>query len=220
MNTAPVILFDMDDTLAATSPHWRKAETALLTSLGHAWDAELAKSYKGMNALDIAAVVYRTLSPADVSKEDCQAIMRNALTDAFTQAAPQPMQGSADCVRRLALAHRMAVASGSPMHLIELTLNHLQIMALFELRLSSESVPRGKPHPDVFLAAAAQMNVAPKQCMVIEDSLIGAQAARAAGMRCIVIPSSDPAAFKDVAHRLCNSLDDVNSKMIREVMAM
>lgn len=220
MKNTPVILFDMDDTLAATSPHWRQAETALLASLGREWDAQLAKSYKGMNALDIAATVHRVLSPQNMSAKDCQAVMRGSLFDAFKKAPPTPMQGCVDCVRRLTRDHRTALASGSPMELIELTLNHLDITACFELLISSESVARGKPHPDVFLAAAKKMNVEPADCMVIEDSLIGVQAARAAGMHCIAIPSSDATPFKDVAHRLCASLNEIDSAMIHQVMAM
>lgn len=217
---APTILFDMDDTLAATAAHWRQAETALLSSLGHQWDAQLARSYKGMNALDIAVVVHRALAPANVTASDCQITMRNALRDAFTNAPPSPMQGCVDCARRLTTSHRMALASGSPLELIELTLKNLGITDCFELLISSESVARGKPNPDVFLAAADKLQVQPSSCVVIEDSVIGVQAARAAGMRCIAIPSSEPGPFKDIAHRICKSLDEVDSRLIHEVQAM
>lgn len=222
MKTSPtnttVILFDMDDTLAATSTQWRQAETALLASLGRPWDAELAKSYKGMNALDVAATVYRQLSPAGKTAKDCQAVMRKALFDAFNTSPPAPMQGCAACVRRLGVDHRMAVASGSPLELIDLTLKHLQISDCFDLRISSESVSRGKPHPDVFLAAAEHMQVEPARCIVIEDSLIGVQAAISAGMHCIAIPSSSALPFESLAHRVCKSLNEVDAAMVRDVM--
>jgi sugar-phosphatase len=210
----PVILFDMDDTIAATAPHWRQAETALLASLGRQWDAELAKQYKGMNALDVAATVHRLLSPA-VSKEACQRVMRQALFDAYHASAPDPMAGAQDCVRRLAAAgHRMALASGSPLELIQLTLNHLDLTPCFELLISSESVARGKPNPDVFIAAAKAMNAQPQRCLVIEDSLIGVQAARTAGMRCVVIPSSASPDFEKLATRVCGSLKEVDSRLV------
>jgi beta-phosphoglucomutase-like phosphatase (HAD superfamily) len=54
----------------------------------------------------------------------------------------------------------------------------------------SDSVPRGKPYPDVFLAAAAAIRVAPERCLAFEDAPLGLLAARAAGMTCVAVTTS------------------------------
>jgi sugar-phosphatase len=53
--------------------------------------------------------------------------------------------------------------------------------------VTAADVQRGKPHPDPFLTAAARLNVAPERCLVFEDTATGAEAARAAGMVCLLV---------------------------------
>jgi beta-phosphoglucomutase-like phosphatase (HAD superfamily) len=75
---------------------------------------------------------------------------------------------------------------------------------------SARDVPRGKPAPDVFLAAAKAAGVPPEACLVIEDSVPGAMAARAAGMACIgLAPSGDDPALRAVGAVLIRSLDEL-----------
>jgi beta-phosphoglucomutase-like phosphatase (HAD superfamily) len=64
---------------------------------------------------------------------------------------------------------------------------------------STQQVARGKPHPDIFLHAAAAMGHAPADCVVIEDTPVGATAARAAGMRCLAyVPEGESAGFVEL----------------------
>lgn len=206
------LIFDMDDTLLATSAQWRHAENTLLAALGQEWSADLAARYKGMNALDVAATMHRVLAPAPVptlSLPSCQQIMRGALLDAFAATPPLPMPGALDLVPALAQRYPLALASGSPLEAITSATQRLDLHRHFTVVLSSESVARGKPHPDVFLAAAAALGVRPGQCLVFEDSLIGVQAARAAGMAVFAIPSGDPAPFIPLATRVFASLAEI-----------
>ncbi len=182
-------IFDMDDTLVATANLWRQTEQRVLAMHGHDWTAELSAQYKGMNALDVAATMHRVLGlSADVAV--VQHDMRSTLIEAFKSTTIEPIPEAIDLVKRMATHGKpMAVASGSPLEAINLALDSLQITDYFAQRITSESVPRGKPHPDVFLKTARTLNVDPQHCVVFEDSLIGAQAALAAGMTCIVRPS-------------------------------
>jgi beta-phosphoglucomutase-like phosphatase (HAD superfamily) len=81
----------------------------------------------------------------------------------------------------------MAVASGGvrPMVLASLQATGLDGIFPEDCVFSASDVPRGKPHPDLFLAAADHLGVAPADCLVIEDAPPGVQAAEAAGMRWI-----------------------------------
>ena len=78
------------------------------------------------------------------------------------------------------------IASSSSPQRLAVSLDVLEMSELFEGRVFSASdVARGKPHPDIFLHAAAQIEVSPRECIVIEDSASGVIAGRAAG--CTVI---------------------------------
>jgi len=211
-------LFDLDDTLAATAPIWRGAEEHLLRAVGAAWSAELAAKYKGMNALDLAAVVHRELQPA-MSVAGCQQILRDQLLANFRRGPIEDIDGAVDLVQRCAkIGVPMAVASGSPMEAIELALESLGIRDRFAMVLSSEQVERGKPHPAVYIATAEQLNGQPENCLVFEDSLIGVQSADAAGMRCVVRPSLPNDAITAVATWVVDRWQDVDLASIIDTL--
>ena len=171
------IIFDMDETLVDTGKLWRRAEAELLESLGHVWTAERAARYKGRNVADVATFIHEDVGAAG-PVGNARTFLRQALFRSFESGPIEPMPGAVACVRRLAPHGPMAVASGSPLPLIELAMTRLGIRDAFEVLMSSESVPRGKPHPDVFLATAQSLGVPPESCLVLEDSLAGARPPR------------------------------------------
>lgn len=81
----------------------------------------------------------------------------------------------------------MAVASGGHRDLVERTLVALGIRELFAEVVAAEDYERGKPFPDPFLIAARRLGVSPEHCLVFEDTATGAEAARAAGMRWVLV---------------------------------
>lgn len=201
------VIFDMDDLLIRSAHIWQRSERALLDTIGHAWTPELAIQYKGMNALDVAATIHRLLRPA-LSLSECQRILRSTLIDGFARDV-EAMPGAVDLVNRLRGRVPMAVASGSPMEAIRLALALAGIADAFDQVVTSESVPRGKPHPDAFLAAAAALGVAPAGCLVFEDSLIGVTAGVAAGMTVYAVPSGSVDEIRRLATAVHKSLADV-----------
>ncbi|MCG3148955.1 MAG: Fructose-1-phosphate phosphatase YqaB [Verrucomicrobiae bacterium] len=181
------LIFDMDDLLVRSAAIWLAAENSLLRALGQTWTPELAAQYKGMNSLDVARVIHETYRPAWPLTES-QRLLRDTLIAGFNGQV-EPMPGAVEMVQRVAGRVPMAVASGSPLTAIEYCLNTLGLRQHFAQVISSEVVPLGKPHPDVFLAVATALNVPAGKCLVFEDSLIGVRAAAAAGMRCFSVPS-------------------------------
>lgn len=202
------IIFDMDDLLVDSKHIWRAAEVRMLAEMGHTWDAELARHHKGMNAPDVAATLWRLLQP-DGSCEHYQQILRSALIDEFSTAEIPPMDGAVDLVRRLHGLAPMAVASGSPAEAIERAMLRLNIRDCFQVIVSSESVPRGKPAPDVFLKAAERLGADPAHCLVFEDSLHGVHAALAAGMKVFAVPTVSPDQIARLATATFRSLAEV-----------
>jgi len=98
------------------------------------------------------------------------------------------LPGAVDAVRALSAKWPLAVASSSPRSLIETVLHTAGLASAFAAVVSSEEVPRGKPAPDVYLAAADRLSVPPKSCAAIEDSSNGLRSAAAAGLTVIAIP--------------------------------
>lgn len=83
----------------------------------------------------------------------------------------------------------LAVASGGPRDIVANTLAHAGLTSLFTTIVSADDVVHGKPSPDMFLLAAKRMGVEPTRCLVFEDAEPGIQAARAAGMDVVRVPS-------------------------------
>jgi beta-phosphoglucomutase-like phosphatase (HAD superfamily) len=82
----------------------------------------------------------------------------------------------------------MAIASSATLPTINLVVDRLGIREYFKTLTSGDEVTHGKPAPDVFLLAAKRLGIAPENSLVIEDTLNGMKAAKAAGMMCIAIP--------------------------------
>jgi len=97
-----------------------------------------------------------------------------------------PLPGAREWVERLrAAGWKQAIASSAPRLNVETMLRVLQMDGLIDAIVSAEEVSKGKPDPDVFLAAAAALSIPPPRCIVVEDAPAGVEAGRRAGMRTI-----------------------------------
>jgi HAD superfamily hydrolase (TIGR01509 family) len=176
-----LLIFDCDGVLVDSEVLSCQVDADLLTSLGMPYTAdEIARQFVGVSLKDmivrIEAEHGRPL-PADFGERINRTLFAKFETDL------RPIPGVRDAI--LALPHRRCVASSSTPDRIALSLRATGLSDLFDHLFSSVQVPRGKPAPDLFLHAAKQMGFAPADCLVIEDSIAGVQAARAAGMKVI-----------------------------------
>ena len=127
--------------------------------------------------------------------------------------------GVQDFVREAAKQYRLAIASGALRHEIEFILEQAGIRKEFEHITSAEDVSRGKPNPDPFLHALASLNqkaggsTAPlvaRDCLVVEDSIPGVQAAHRAGMKVLAVTNTHPAEDLREADAVRTSLKEVD----------
>lgn len=213
------ILFDMDELLVDLHEIWTAAETRLFEAMGRAFDPALARRYKGLGFRDLAAFVYQAVRPAG-PVEEYQRIMQEALVAEYATGPIVAMPGAVDLVRKLHGVAPMVVASGSPAVGIERAMTRLGIRQCFEQVVSSESVARGKPHPDVFLKAASVIGASPSHCLVIEDSTHGVRAAVAAGMKVFCVPSDPADDFGGLATRMFKSLAEITVADVRTALGM
>ena len=188
------VLWDLDGTLADSEEYhwlsWRDAMRAegveltydrFLASFGQrndrilgAWLGEAADATRIRRIGDWKEAEYRRLAEA------------RGLT---------PLAGAREWVERL---HRdgwkQAIASSAPRLNVETMLHVLKFDGLIDAMVSADEVKKGKPDPDVFLAAAAAVSVPPSRCVVVEDAPAGVEAGRRAGMKTIGVNAKTPLA--------------------------
>jgi beta-phosphoglucomutase family hydrolase len=176
------LIFDCDGTLADTMPlHWRAWQT-VTKRYGLDFPEERFYQLGGVPSRDILAMLSaeqnRPLDPVAASKEK--------------EAAYIPFLGEVHAidpvvkiVRENAGKLPMAVASGGNQEHINQVLTHLGIRQFFQAVVTSEFVTRQKPAPDIFLEAARRLGVPPQFCRAYEDTDLGLQAIRAAGMEAV-----------------------------------
>lgn len=147
--------------------------------------AEARATYQGMLLEEIderaASLLGRALP------EDWLVRYQRERADVFRREL-QPVAGAREAVATIAAAGlAVCVASQGRLEKTRLSLELTGLDSLFgeDARFSAEQVPRGKPHPDLFLHAAARMGARPHACVVVEDTPSGVRAAVAAGMRVV-----------------------------------
>jgi HAD superfamily hydrolase (TIGR01509 family) len=123
----------------------------------------------------------------------------------------RPFPGARDLIVALSDAGLLlAVASNSWRENIETMVRKLDAADRFRVLTGHEDVARAKPAPDIYLLTAGRLGVEPAGCIVIEDSPVGIQAAKAAGMRCIAVTHTLPAERLTEADMVIASLMDVD----------
>jgi HAD superfamily hydrolase (TIGR01509 family) len=183
---AQAFIFDLDGTLADTMPSHYVAWTKVAARNGLTFPEARFYSLGGVPTAKIAAMLITeaglTLDPQVVALEKEQTYYDGLGPGGIVAIEP---------VLALARGHRernegpLAVASGSVRRLVTRTLAALGITDWFATVVAAEDTTRHKPEPDVFLEAARRMNADPATCTVYEDTDIGLEAARRAGMRAV-----------------------------------
>ena len=209
-------VFDLDGLLVDSEPLWHQAEMEIFGRYGVPLTVELCRTTKGRFVGEVAQHWFDRFgwvgpSPADVAEEIVDRM--DALLGAQVVLKPGAIDALGACARR---GLRMALASSSSHRLIEAALGRHGLTDRFETICSAEDVGAGKPDPAVFLAAALALEVPAERCVVLEDSGAGVEAARAAGMACVLVPEErvelvetlGPADRADVVLRSLVELDD------------
>lgn len=174
------LIFDCDGTLADTMPlHWR-AWSVVMDRYALHFPEERFYALGGVPTRDIVRQLALEqdrpeLDPLKIAHEKETAYLEHL-----------PHVRPVDEVVAIALEHRgrlpMAVATGGSRNAIPQVLKHLGILDWFETVVTSEDVINQKPAPDIFLEVARRLGVAPELCRGFEDTDLGMQAIRSAGM--------------------------------------
>jgi HAD superfamily hydrolase (TIGR01509 family) len=179
------VLFDLDGTLADTEPLSQAAWAAVIARHGHTPTAQQLAALPGMSFTQ----AYNVFAD-QVALPDEDAIFEEHSAHLFP-AIDADLEVFADAIEVVhALSDRhvaLALVSASRRPRVQRTLRAAGIEDAFDVLVCGGEVPRPKPAPDAYLAAAAALDVAPACCVVVEDTASGVEAGRAAGARVIAL---------------------------------
>lgn len=196
-----LVIFDCDGVLVDSEPLACASFSRALKAQGLDWSVEQTmRRLMGLSlktGLEICEAELGRKLPDDFVEK-----MQAVTYQSFRDAPLQPVAGVKDAVVALQKAGiDTCVASSGLPEKMRFTLGLTGLWDLFDGRIfSAAQVPRGKPFPDLFLHAAISMNVQPFDCVVVEDSLPGVQAARSAGMKALAY-AGEPYANRDALQK-------------------
>ncbi len=180
-------IFDCDGTIADTMPLHYRAWQRAMAELGGQFPEDLFYSWGGTPTRRIIAQLNEKFGTS-LDPDEAASLKERYYTDLIPEALP--IEPVVDLVKQFHGTAPMAVASGGFRELVVGTLDALGLTSYFDAIICAEDTEHGKPSPDPFLAAARALGVPPETCLVFEDAPMGIEAAKAAGMRYVLVPSA------------------------------
>ncbi len=182
----------MDGVIIDSEPLWEKSESIMLKRKGFSGNDSYRKEYRkkimGLNQKDSVRLLKETFG-LDESPDEILRTRLEILLELYEKEL-RLVDGIPEILKILDSEKHIktALASGSPMKVIEFVLRKFSLEDTFRIKVSGDCVEKGKPHPDIYLEAARRLGVNPGECVAIEDSINGIVSAKEAGMRCIAVP--------------------------------
>lgn len=207
------VIFDLDGLMVDSEPLSHQSWQEVLAGEGEALSPTEYRQLIGLDGMSAAAKVREikdtSLTPQQLNQrhwEELKSRINGAL---------DPAPGLEALVRELeSRGLPLAVASNSPSDYVRKALESIGYLERLQAVVGLDQVDRGKPEPDLYLVAARRLGVEAERCLVLEDSPTGLEAARRAGMRCVIslhfVPG-DPE--YPGAYRICPSLEEIRSDL-------
>jgi HAD superfamily hydrolase (TIGR01509 family) len=183
------VIFDMDGLLIDSEPLWEEAGKETLKKFNVSLSAEQYHISTGLRSSEWIDHWFHHFNISMEHAAEAEAIIvQTAIEKIRLKATPMP--GAHYIVEFFRKRNfKIGVASSSPLELINIVTRKLEIDNMVNAIASAEKLPNGKPHPQVFLNCAALLQSSPANCICFEDSFNGMIAAKAARMKCIVVPA-------------------------------
>ncbi|ELY4375896.1 hexitol phosphatase HxpB [Cronobacter sakazakii] len=185
-------IFDMDGLLIDSEPLWDQAELEVMATLGV--DTSRRHELPDTLGLRIDLVVALWFAQQPWNGPSLDEVTQRIITRAMTLVEEKCplLPGVADAIALCkAQGLKVGLASASPLRMLERVLTLFDLREQFDALASAEHLPYSKPHPQVYLDAAAKLGVDPLCCVTLEDSVNGMVATKAARMRSIVVPAEE-----------------------------
>ena len=203
-------MFDLDGVLVDSESMWDAARRSLVEEAGGRWREGATRAMLGMSAPEWSRYLRDELGvPLEPDQIDARVVAR--VLDEYRRELPL-LPGAVEAVRRIAARWRLGLASSANRPVIEAVLDGAGIRDCFSAVESGDDVARGKPAPDVYLAALRELGVVAAGAVAVEDSTNGLRAASAAGMHVVAMPNREfppsPEAVA-LAQLVISSLDEL-----------
>ena len=219
--TLRATVFDFDGVIVNSEPlHFRALRDALRTEQVEITEEEYWGSYL---AYDNRGAIRRALEHHDeaVSPERVENLAAHMVTR-FSELIPEipVFPGAVELVRALADEVPLAIASGARGEEVDAILQSVGLRDAFEIIVGAEDVPRTKPDPAPYQEAMRRLGgpgngLSPAECLALEDTMPGIASALAAGMTVVGVAHSYPAEKLQAAHRVVDSLVDLDVDDLR-----
>lgn len=185
-------IFDMDGLLIDSEPLWDQAELDIFASL----NVDITRRHELPDTLGlrIDQTVRMWFEALPWNGPDQQEVTNRIIARALALVEEtRPLLPGVEHALQLCQQQglKIALASASPLHMLERVLEMFDLRKYFDAIASAEALPYSKPHPQVYLDAAAKLGIDPLNCVTLEDSFNGMIATKAARMRSIVVPAPD-----------------------------
>ena len=210
-------VFDMDGVIVDSEPLWRRAMVKVFNTDGlPVSEADCAQT-TGMR-IDEVIKIWNKKHPFTNNELQVEKHIEEELCS-LIRAEGKAMPGFMSALDLLKKENKkIGLATSSSETLVDCVLSTLKVKEFFHHTQSAESLLYGKPHPEVFLLSAKALEVDPRQCVVIEDSVNGIISAKAAAMKVIAVP--EPHNFGNprfsIADLILKSLEEFNLNIIEK----
>ncbi len=218
--TLRATLFDMDGLLIDSEILWHEAEIEIFSELGVDLGDVNNRSTKGLFVREVVEHWYARSPWSGPSVDEVVDRLLARVGD-LVETKGRLLPGAVRALELCAARGPVALASSTPLALIERSLTHFELADRFVSLHSAEFESFGKPHPAVFLSAAAALAVAPSQCLVFEDSAAGVLAAKAGRMTVVAVPTPADRALPTfaIADVVLRSLEELREDWLDERFA-
>jgi HAD superfamily hydrolase (TIGR01509 family) len=209
------VIFDMEGVLMDSEGYWTKAREGFAHDLGKRWTMDDQRAAMGRNTTEWARVMQQRLALDMPIEQIIRDVIRRVLAQYDEQLPVR--EGALEAVRRIASRYRVGLASGSPTEVIDYSMQRTGLERVFQSIVKGDTIPNGKPAPDIYREVLRQLGVEPAQAAGIEDSSNGVRALHNAGMFIIAAPSPGfalPPEVAALAHRLIAHMDEVTPALV------
>lgn len=183
------LIFDLDGTLVDTMPMHLSAWEQVARQFDFHYDADWLYSLGGVPSRKIAVMIAQ--HQGVTLDEELIARIKNEHYQ-LQLAGATPFPAMSRLLEQWSGVRPMAIGTGSSRVNAERVLSNTGLNHYFPVVISADDVESHKPNPDTYLMAADRLGVAPRRCVVFEDTPIGRQAALAAGMACVMVVNGRP----------------------------
>lgn len=183
MDKVKAVIFDMDGVLIDSEKFWKQAESEVFGSLGVNISDEFTELTRSMTTREVTQFWYERFPWSDLTHQSVEEQVIQRVIE-LIKTENCEIKGIKTFITSLKKSgHKIGLATNSPAIIIPVVLNKLEIGQYFDAVTSADEVPRGKPHPEIYLLSAEKLQINPSECFVIEDSYSGIIAAKSASMK-------------------------------------